>query len=265
MRPGMRKVSWAIQLEYWREEEAGTAEDNVVEQLETVNSATMPDQQHSVPDWLDKVRDRRVLRGGGSRRLGFLPDAVSSLASSMSSGDLQRALLQFFLLVGSAYFVYKVFVDFGDFVQLFMAWLLYVALFLRIVLFGITLFLFCRLLRLLPVSRCRFLRLCPVPSELGYSNGATLVSVPASSALGAPNSSPASSSSSGTQMEGTPPTTSAGEDLDGIIVRWGVPRPGRDRWHNKDGTLKKRSPVPVPTPVLMPVPEESNDAEEDFF
>ena len=258
------EVSWAIQLEYWREEEVGIAEDSVVEQLETVNSAIMPDQQHSVPDWLDKVRDRRVLRGGGNRRLGCLPDAVGSLASSTSVGAYNEPSSSSSSL--SAPPTSSTRSSLTSATSSCSSWP------------GSSMLPCssgssssaspCSSLQASSASPCQSLPASsslPCSSELGYFKGATLASDPtSSSSLGAPNLSPASSSSSGTQMEGTPSATSAGEDLDGIIIRWGVPRPGRDRWHNKDGTLKKRSPVPVPTPVLTPVPEESNDAEEEF-
>ena len=58
----------------------------------------------------------------------------------------------------------------------------------------------------------------------------------------------------------------SGEDVEeGITYRWGVKRPGRDRWHNPDGSLidrgRGRPPQPGPAllevvPGLAPVPED---------
>ena len=42
--------------------------------------------------------------------------------------------------------------------------------------------------------------------------------------------------------------------MEGITQRWGVQRPGRDRWHNLDGSIKRNS--------LQPVPEEDPAANE---
>eukprot|EP00439_Symbiodinium_sp_Y106_P060929 s1821_g9.t1 len=44
---------------------------------------------------------------------------------------------------------------------------------------------------------------------------------------------------------------------EGIMQRWGKTRPGRDRWHNLDGTIKKNK--------LLPVPEEDPDPETAPF
>ena len=94
---------------------------------------------------------------------------------------------------------------------------------------------------------------CPPKS----TTGASLTGV--TSATGATSSSSFSSSSSSSSQ------SSAGGGnvtVEGVTTRWGVKRPGRDRWHNPDGSLINRGRDRGPLPAsggdgsLAPVPED---------
>ena len=80
--------------------------------------------------------------------------------------------------------------------------------------------------------------------QLGTSPGSSTTSAPPNTYT---SSASTSSSSATPRMDGT---SSSSEE--GLIKRWGVFRPGRDRWHNPNGTVKKRGTEPT----LVPVPEE---------
>ncbi|CAE7621059.1 unnamed protein product [Symbiodinium sp. CCMP2592] len=41
------------------------------------------------------------------------------------------------------------------------------------------------------------------------------------------------------------------EDADGVVTRWGIKRPGRDRWHNLDGSLIHRTRLEDPAPFTV--------------
>ena len=107
------------------------------------------------------------------------------------------------------------------------------------------------------------------PSSLSSSTASWTTSTSPSQSLPTSSTSGSSSSSSSSFSSSAPPTSSlqsvpaAGEDdlQEGIIVRWGVPRPGRDRWHNLNGSLRKKRQG---DPSLETVPEEPlREAERD--
>ena len=75
-----------------------------------------------------------------------------------------------------------------------------------------------------------------LPSSSG-SSASSSCALPLSSTL---ISSPWASSSS------SPSLDNIADDDEGLTRRWGVVRPGRDRWHNLDGTIKRNTLTPVP-------------------
>ena len=89
---------------------------------------------------------------------------------------------------------------------------------------------------------------CPPRSTTGTSSSGV------TSATGATSSSSSSSSQSS--------AFGGNETVEGVTTRWGVKRPGRDRWHNPDGSLinrgRDRGPMPPSSGngSLAPVPED---------
>eukprot|EP00439_Symbiodinium_sp_Y106_P051029 s5146_g6.t1 len=87
------------------------------------------------------------------------------------------------------------------------------------------------------------------------SSSSPLSTATSSSTAPCPDCSSSSTSSSPASSLDDPPTTSD----EGIIKRWGVYRPGRGRWHNPDGTVKRREA----RPSLVPVPEEPHNLDDN--
>ena len=58
------------------------------------------------------------------------------------------------------------------------------------------------------------------------------------------------------------PTDGGDEEVEGVTTRWGIKRPGRDRWHKPDGSLINRGRDRGPATSsfgdggLAPVPED---------
>ena len=94
----------------------------------------------------------------------------------------------------------------------------------------------------------------PLPSS-SSSHGSSTSGKSSSLDPVAPSSSSSLPSSHGLGQERD--AVAADSPVEGITQRWGVQRPGKDRWHNLDGSIKRNS--------LQPVPEEDPAANEAPF